>query len=59
MWKRDHTNCCCKIAVRLLQHGMKAVERVVKRKHHRILSVGELQFGSMPGRGTIDAVFIL
>ena len=45
--------------VKLLEHGMKVVERVFRKRLCRIVSVDEMQFGFMPERGTIDAVFIL
>ena len=35
------------------------VERVFEKRLRRIVSVNEMQFGFMPERGTIDAVFIL
>ena len=38
---------------------MKVVERVLEKRLHIIVYVGEMQFGFMPERGTIDAVFIL
>ena len=38
---------------------MKVVEIVVEKRLRRIVSVDEMQFGFMPERGTIDAVFIL
>ena len=38
---------------------MKVVERVFKKRLHRIVSVDEMQLGFMNERGTIDAVFIL
>ena len=38
---------------------MKVVERVLLKRLSRIVSVDEIQFGLMPERGTIDAVFIL
>ena len=47
-------NCSCYRAVKLLKHDMKMVE-----SFHRIVSVDEMQFGFMPEKGTIDAVFIL
>ena len=45
--------------MKLLKHGMKVVKRVLEKRLHRIVSVDEMQFGYMPERGTIDAVFIL
>ena len=45
--------------MKLLEHGMKVVERVLEKRLCVIVSVDEMQFGFMPERGTIDAVFIL
>ena len=33
-------------------------ERMLEKRLHRIVSVGEMQFGLMRRRGTIDTVFI-
>ena len=52
-------NCSCYRAVKLLEHGMKVVKRVLENRLHRIVSVGEMQFCFMHERGTIYAVFIL
>ena len=38
---------------------MNVVERVLEKRLCRIVYVAEMQFGFMPERGTIDAVFIL
>ena len=51
-------NCSCHRAVKSLVHGMKEMDRVLKRLH-RIVSVDEMQFDFMPERGTIDTVLIL
>ena len=42
--------------MRLLEHDMKVVERVVEKRLCRIVSVDEMQFGFLLERGTIDAV---
>ena len=52
-------NCSCYRAVKLLEHGMKVVERVLGKRLRRIVSVDEMQFGFMPERGTIVAVIII
>ena len=57
--KGDIKSCSCYGAVKLLEHGMKVVERVLEKRLHRVVSVGEMQFGFMPVRGTNDVVFIL
>ena len=41
--------------MKLFEHGMKVLENWLCR----IVSVDEMQFGFMPDRGTIDAVFLL
>ena len=38
---------------------MKIVEKVLQRRMRHMVKVDEMQFGFMPGKGTIDAVFIL
>ena len=47
-------NSSCYRAVKLLEHEKGAIKRL-----HRIVTVDEMQFGFMPERGTIDAVYIL
>ena len=44
--------------MKLLEHGMKVVERVFEKRICILVSVDEMQFGFMPVRGIIDAVFI-
>ena len=38
---------------------MQIVERVLETRMRRTVKVDEIQFGFMPGKGIIDAVFIL
>ena len=57
--KGDIRNCSCYGAVKILENGMKVVERVLEKRLCRIVTADEMQFGFMPERGTIDAVFIL
>ena len=38
---------------------MKIVEKVLERRMRRVVEVDEMQFGFMPGKGTIDAMLIL
>ena len=38
---------------------MKVVERVLKKKLSKIVTFDKMQFGFMPERETVDAVFIL
>ena len=55
----DIRYCSCYGAVKLHERGMKVVEIVLDKGLRRIVFVDEMQFGFMPERGTIDAVFIL
>ena len=52
---------CCSLyrAVKLLEHGMKVVERVLEKRLCRAVTVDEMKFGFIHERGTIDAVLIL
>ena len=55
----DIRNCSCYRAVKILEHGWnEGGEKGVIKSLCRIISVDEMQFGFMPERGTIDAVFI-
>ena len=57
--KGDISNCSCYRAVKLLERGMKVVERVLEKRLSGIVSVDEMQFGFMSEKGTIDAVSML
>ena len=45
--------------VKLLEHAMKIVEKVLESRMQRMVKVDEMQFGFMPDKGKTDAVFIL
>ena len=47
MGKGGIRNCSTFKAVKLLQHGMKVVEKVLEKRLCRIVSVDEMQFGFM------------
>ena len=46
-WKGEIWNCSCYRAMKLLEYGMKVVERVLEKSY------------VVPERRTVDAVFIL
>jgi len=56
--KGDAMSCDAYRGVKLLEHGMKIVEKVLERRLQSMVKVDEMQFGFMPGKGTIDAVFL-
>ena len=37
---------------------MKVFKRAIKQKIQEVFDIDAMEFGFMPGRGTIDAVFI-
>ena len=45
--------------VKLLEHAMKIVERVLERRIRTLVNLNEIQFGFMPGKRTVDAIFIV
>ena len=45
--------------VKLLEHGMKVVERLLEKKIEIIVKIEKIQFGFMPGKGTVDAIYIV
>ena len=57
--KGDIMNCGMYTGAKLLEHAIKIVEKVLEKRLRKILMIDDMQFGSMPGKGTIDAVFIL
>ena len=40
-----------------MSHAMKIWERIIERKLREETTIGDEQFGVMPGRGTTDAIF--
>ena len=52
-------NCGMCRGVKLLEHAMKIVEKLLEKRLRKIVTIDDMQFGFMPGKGTIDAVFIL
>ena len=45
--------------MKLLEHATKIVERVLERRIRTLVNLNEMQFGFMPGKGTVDAIFIV
>jgi len=44
--------------MKLLKHAMKMVERIFEHRIRQQREVGDMQFGLMKGKGTIDAIFV-
>ena len=45
--------------MKVLEHGMKVMERVLEKRRCGIVTVNERQFVFLPESGTLDAMFIL
>ena len=57
--KGDVMSCGSYKGVKLLKHAMKIVERVLEGQIQTLVNLNEKQFGFMPGKGTVDAIFIV
>ena len=45
--------------IKLLEHGMKVLERVIEGRLRKIVKIDSMQFGFMSGRNMTDAIFIV
>ena len=43
--------------IKLLEHAMKVLERVIERSVRKIVKIDSMQFGFMAGRSTADMLF--
>ena len=57
--KSDVMSCGSYKGVKLLEHAMKIVEKVLERRIQTLVDLNEMQFGFMPGKGTVDAILIV
>ena len=57
--KGNVMDCGAYRGVKLLEHAMKIVERVLENRIRRLVTIDDMQFGFMPGKGTTHALFIL
>ena len=57
--RSDVMSCGSYRGVKLLKHAMKMVERVLDWRIRALVNLNEMQFGFMPGKGTVGATFIV
>ena len=57
--KGDALECGSYRGIKLLDLVMKILERVLEKRIRERVTLDEMQFGFRPGRGTIDAIFIV
>ena len=55
--KGDPTECGSYRAIKLLEHALKVIERVFKRRIREKVKIDAMQFGFMPEKGATDAIF--
>ena len=55
--KGDVMDCRAYRGVKLLEHAMKIVERVLENRIRGLVTINDVQFGFMPGKGTTHALF--
>ena len=57
--KGDPLSCGAYRGIKLLELGLKVFDRIMDRRIRNGVAIDESQFGFMPGRGTVDAIFII
>jgi len=57
--KGDPLECGSYRAIKLLEHAMKVVEKVIEKRIREQVKIDDMQFGFMNGKGTTDAIFVI
>ena len=57
--KGDIQSCANYRGIKLMSHTMKLWERVIERRIRKETRVTDNQFGFMPGRSTMEAIYLL
>ena len=57
--KGDVQSCTNYCRIKLMSHTMKLWERVIEHRLRRVTSMTQNQFGFMPRRSTIEAIFLI
>ncbi|XP_017250767.2 uncharacterized protein LOC108221396 [Daucus carota subsp. sativus] len=57
--KGDAQSCSNYLGIKLLSHTMKLWERVIECRVRRIVTISANQFGFMPGRSTIEVIYLI
>jgi len=56
--KGDPMECGSYRGIRLLEHAMKVVERILEHRIRQQTEIDDMQFGFIKGKGTTDAIFM-
>src|SRR6184192_2373037 len=57
--KGNALECSSYRGIKLLDHVLKVLERVLEARLRKTVKIDDMQFGFSPGKGTTDAIFIL
>ena len=57
--KRDAQCCGNYRGIKLMSHTMKVLERIIETRLRDRVEISKQQYGFMPGKGTINAMFAL
>ena len=57
--KGDPIQCKNYRGTKLLEHGLKLLEKTIDRKLRELVSINRMQFGFSKGKGSTNAIFIL
>jgi Reverse transcriptase (RNA-dependent DNA polymerase) len=57
--KEDIQSCTNYRGIKLMSHTMKLWERVIENRLKKLITVSKNQFGFMPGRSTMEAIFLI
>ena len=57
--KGDPLACSSYRGIRLLEHSMKMLEKILESRLRKIVVISEVQYGFMQSRSTVDPIFIL
>ena len=57
--KGDIQDCGNYRGIKVMSHTMKIWEGIIERRVRAETEIGEQQFGFMPGKGTMEAIFLV
>ena len=57
--KGDPLNPNSHRGIKLLEHAFKLYKKILDGHLHKVVDIDKMQYAFMPGRGTVDAVFVL
>src|SRR5881296_1090859 len=57
--KGNALECSSYRGIKLLEHVLKVLERVIKAQIRKIVKMDDMQFGVSPGKGTTDPIFTI